>query len=50
MNKVCKECTHARDRHGDSCYCVLYGIIIGYGKEKCRGFEREQVPEQKDGD
>jgi hypothetical protein len=29
---------------------VKYGIIIGYSKTECRGFENEQVREQKDGD
>ena len=43
--EICRECKNARDRYGGSCYCVKYGIIIGYSKRECRGFEREQVPQ-----
>lgn len=43
--KVCTKCAYGKRRCGDSCYCVLYGIIIGYSKTSCRGFEREQVRE-----
>ena len=42
--EVCRECAHAKDKaHGGACYCTKYGIIIGYSKQDCRGFEREQV-------
>ena len=47
--KVCPKCEHAKKKSGESCYCVKYGIIIGYSKTSCRGFEREQVQERKDG-
>lgn len=42
---VCVKCEHAKQKHNDSCYCVKYGIIIGYGKVSCDGYEDEQVPE-----
>lgn len=45
---VCLECEHARQKFKESCYCVKYGIIIGYSKTECRGFEREQVPQPED--
>lgn len=42
---VCLSCEHAKQKHRESCYCVKYGMIIGYSKTECRGFEREQVRE-----
>lgn len=48
--KICTECAHARDKFGESCFCVLYGIIIGYSKTECRGFEREQIRSGQNGD
>ena len=47
--KLCADCAHGRQRFRDCCYCVKYGIIIGYGKKECRGYEREQVQESEDG-
>ena len=47
--KVCLSCGHARQKFVESCYCVLYGIIIGYSKTECRGWKREQVREPEDG-
>ena len=41
--KLCAECVHGKDKGGGGCYCIKYGFVIGYQKEKCRGFEREQV-------
>lgn len=46
--KVCKQCAYGKQRCGNSCYCVRYGIIIGYSKTSCRGYEREQVREPED--
>ena len=48
---ACMRCRNARDRFGESCYCTLYGIIIGYSKESCRGFEDDayKVWEQENG-
>ena len=56
MKDVCRDCRHAKDKGHNSCYCVKYGIIIGYGKAHCvsyepgRGEDREQVRSEKDGD
>ena len=36
---LCKGCEYAKDRFRESCYCTMYGIIITYGKEKCKGYE-----------
>ena len=47
---VCRKCAHARDKGGGGCYCVLYGILIGYGKTDCRGFKDGQIPEPTDRD
>ena len=46
--QVCRACDHAKQKFGESCYCTLYGIIIGYSKRECRGFEREQVQSDSD--
>ena len=46
----CSRCAYGKQRCGESCYCVLYGIIIGYPKKDCRGFADEQVRERQDGD
>ena len=46
---ICRKCRYAKDKFRDMCYCVKYGFIIGFTKNKCRGFEREQVREQKVG-
>ena len=49
-DKVCPSCEYAKKKHGESCYCVLYGIIIGYSKTSCRGWKLEQVSERTDRD
>ena len=50
---ICKTCRNARDQFGRSCYCIRYGIIIGYSKIKCDGYERganrEQIPGAENG-
>ena len=48
-DKVCAHCAYGKQRCRESCYCVKYGIIIGYSKTTCRGYEREQVSEHTDG-
>jgi hypothetical protein len=50
QREICRTCVHAKDKStkfGGSCYCVLFGIIIGYSKTDCRGYEREQVQEHQ---
>ena len=44
---LCKGCEYAKDRFRDSCYCVMYGIIITYGKEKCKGYEPVKKQEEE---
>lgn len=39
MIDVCRRCKHAKDKGHNSCYCVKYGIIIGYGKTHCVSYE-----------
>ena len=46
--EICRVCANARDKYGGACYCTKYGMTIGYSKTSCRGFEREQVSQQKD--
>ena len=41
--EICRECAYAKEKRGGACYCTKYGIIIGYSKEQCRGYAREQV-------
>lgn len=45
--EICRECQYAKDKFGQSCYCTKYGMIIGYSKHECRGFEHGQVRQQE---
>ena len=36
----CLHCLNAKDRYGNSCYCIKYGIIITYGKGRCKGYDQ----------
>ena len=47
-DSVCASCAHARQKFRESCYCVQYGITIGYGKIDCKGWKREQVSQPED--
>lgn len=42
QKKVCMECKYGKQRTCESCFCTLYGIIIGYSKTNCEGYKREQ--------
>ena len=42
MKEVCRTCGHAKDKGWNSCYCVKYGMIIGYGKIYCVSYEPER--------
>lgn len=47
---VCCACRFSKDRFRDSCYCVQYGMIIGYGKKTCKGYKpmtRKDMEAQK---
>lgn len=39
MPNLCKGCRWAKDKFGESCYCVYYGYIVHRGKENCWGNE-----------
>ena len=43
---ICQSCRNAKDKFRESCYCVQYGIIVTYGKTKCKGYEREDHNEE----
>ena len=38
-SNICKTCRNAKDRYKESCFCTQYGIIVTYGKEKCKGYK-----------
>ena len=38
-SNICKTCRNAKDKYKEACFCTQYGIIIGYGKEKCKGYK-----------
>lgn len=42
MTQICTECANARQKFQESCFCVKYGIIIGYSKTNCPGFDPEE--------
>lgn len=48
VKEICRDCKFARDKYGGSCYCVKYGIVIGYSKRNCVGYERNEVQKPKD--
>ena len=45
---ICKTCNHSKDRFKESCYCTMYGIIVTYGKSKCKGYEPYRKDDKKD--
>ena len=46
MTQICTECANARQKFQESCFCVKYGIIIGYSKTNCPGFDPEESEEE----
>ena len=52
MKDVCRTCKYAKDKGHNSCYCVKYGIIIGYSKTHCvsHEFAKEDQEGEKDED
>ena len=40
-DSACTDCQYAKQKFRDSCYCTRYGIIIGYSKKDCKGWEKE---------
>ena len=41
----CMNCEWAKSKFRESCYCVKYGIVIGYTKITCKGWKHEQETE-----
>ena len=48
-SNICKVCSHSKDRFKESCYCTMYGIIVTYGKSKCKGYDPFRKDDKKDG-
>lgn len=46
-NNICKACQNGKDRFKEACYCTLYGIIVTYGKTKCKGYKPYPKKEDK---
>ena len=44
---ICKGCQHEKDRHKESCSCLMYGIIVTYGKETCNGYKKKEEHENE---
>ena len=42
MRGICRKCEHGKRKTRDSCYCVKYGITIGYSKVSCDGYKEEK--------
>ena len=42
MKDICKDCDNAKEHRNGGCYCLKYGIIIGYPKQFCAGFEERK--------
>lgn len=49
-SNICKGCRHSKDRFKESCYCTMYGIIITYGKSKCKGYDPFRKDDKDDKD
>lgn len=47
-SNICKTCQHSKDRFKESCYCTMYGIIVAYGKSKCKGYEPCHKKDEED--
>ena len=46
---ICKTGLHSKDRFKESCYCTMYGIIVTYGKSKCKGYKPFRKDDKEDG-
>ena len=48
-SNICKNCSNSKDRFKESCYRTMYGIIVTYGKSKCKGYDpfRKDKEEEK---
>ena len=45
---ACLDCYYARQKFRESCYCIRFGIIIGYSKKECSGYKKEEGYENTD--
>ena len=48
-SNICKACSHSKDRFKESCYCTMYGIIVTYGKSKCKGYDPFRKDDKENG-
>ena len=48
-SNICKTCRNSKDRFKESCYCTMYGIIVTYGKSKCKGYDPFRKDDKEDG-
>ena len=48
-SNICKTCQHSKNRFKESCYCTMYGIIVTYGKRKCKDYEQIRKQESDGG-
>ena len=46
-DNVCRTCQHAKDHYKEACFCTNYGIMISYGKTKCKGHKPYPKKEDK---
>ena len=46
---ICKTCSNSKDRFKESCYCTMYGIIVTYGKSKCKEYDPFRKDDKEDG-
>ena len=46
---ICKTCQNSKDRFKESCYCTQYGIIVTYGKGKCKGYDPFRKDDKENG-
>ena len=45
---ICKTCQNSKDRYKESCFCTQYGIIVTYGKTKCKGYTPHQKKDKEE--
>ena len=47
--EICRDCKYARDKFEGMCYCDKDGLIVGYPKFYCEGYENDgqEVQEQE---
>lgn len=48
MQNVCRSCKYAKEKGWNTCYCVKYGMIIGFSKTHC--VSHEYATEDQEGE